>query len=168
VLDVAARFCDHGPAMANPFEPPRSDLEGVAAAGDAGTVPEPALRDLVATAPWARWTVRFALASLVLSLINAVVTMVKAKNAVVAGSQIGSLVVGLPVSILFLVFFQRYAARAAELAAGEGRALPDVIDAQRSLYKLFGIVTIILFVVMALFMVVAIVVGVMAAGRAGR
>jgi hypothetical protein len=151
--------------MVNPFEPPRTDLEGVAASSDAGALPEPALRELVGSAPWARWTARLALVSIVLGIVNAVVTMLKAKSAIEVGSQVGSLVVSVPVGIVFLVLFRRYAARATELEKGEGRALADVIDAQRSLYKTMGIVTIVMIVMIGLVTVLGIVVGLLAAGR---
>jgi hypothetical protein len=147
----------------NPFDPPRTDLEGGAGGGE-HAMPAEALRELVGTAPWARWTVWLVMISIPLNVLNAVLTMSKAKTPFEVGSQVGSLVVGLPITIVFLLLYRRYAARAGELAGGEPRAASEVIDAQRSLFKAYGIFAIIALVLVVLMTTLGIV-GAMMRGR---
>jgi hypothetical protein len=146
----------------NPFDPPRTDLEGGGSDGGPAAgkaIPEAAVRELVGTAPWARWTARLVLLSIPLTVINAVVAMAKAKQAAEIGGQVAGLVIGLPITIVFLVLFRRFAARASDLAAGEPRAAGEAIDAQRALFKGYGILMIIMLVLIVFGTVIGIVVG---------
>jgi hypothetical protein len=148
----------------NPFDPPRTDLEG--GGGDDGpaagkAIPAAALRELVGSAPWARWTVLLTMISLPLTVLNSIVAMSKAKQTAEIVGQVATLVVGLPVSILFLVLYRRYSARASELAGGEPRAAGEVIDAQRSLFKAYGILMIVMVVFVVLIGVLGAVAGTM-------
>ena len=49
----------------------------------------------------------------------------------------------MPIAILFVVLFRRYAGHVERLRDRQPGALPGVVDAQRALFKTFGIFTIV-------------------------
>jgi hypothetical protein len=129
----------------NPFEPPRS-AEAVVPGGDgtpAGSLPEAALGELVASAPWARWAGRLALVSAVVGLLNGAVTLGRAGQPAEKVGAVFGIVLGVPVAILFVVLFRRYAGHAEGLRQRLPGALAGVADSQRSLFKTFGILMIV-------------------------
>jgi hypothetical protein len=153
----------------NPFEPPRtSDLDAPSATGDARLVPEQAIDQLVRSGPWARWTARLTLASLVVSVLHNVISFPKAKNAAEAAGLVAGLVLAVPLTIIFLVNFRNYAGHAERLAQGERRAVEGLADAQRAVFKTMGVLTLIALVLGALVLVAGIFIGVLAATRGAR
>lgn len=125
----------------NPFEPPRSDDGPVAQAAGAGAdhLPDEALQALVATAPWARWSVRLSLVSALLTAVHSLITLGKAtRTGEVVTSALG-FGVGVLFAILWVAVTGRYASHAERLQFREHRALAGTIAAQRSIFRLMGI-----------------------------
>jgi hypothetical protein len=132
--------------MVNPFEPPRAaDAAAPALDGQpASALPEAAVSELVASAPWVRWAARLALVSAVVALASCAVTLAKASLTSEKIGAVAGVIFGVPVSILYWLLFQRYAGHLQRLGEGRPAALPAALDAQRSLLKTFGILTIVL------------------------
>jgi hypothetical protein len=127
----------------NPFAPPRSsDNGGGSLTPGQRLLPEAARRELAASAPWALWTARFAFASMALGVLSTAVGLGRARNAVEVGGALVSLI-GLPIAVILALVFRRYALKAAAVARGEPRGVEAVIDAQRSLMKVVGVLTLI-------------------------
>jgi hypothetical protein len=130
----------------NPFEPPRAAL-GAPSAGDpsdARTLSEEAARELTASAPWARWTARLAAAGVAVTILNSLVALSQAPGPKEMGKAIGGLLFGIPIAVIMVVAFRRYAGGAERLAAGDPRAVEAVMDAQRSLFKTVGVIVLLL------------------------
>jgi hypothetical protein len=129
----------------NPFEPPRSRepepaLSTAATLSAPGEVPEAALGELIAAAPWARWAARLSLLSLALTVLNAVSTTIRAKQTSEMVGGIAGAAIALPMTIIFLFIYRRYAADSERLARHrDPQALAGVLDGQRSLFKAYGI-----------------------------
>jgi hypothetical protein len=131
----------------NPFAPPRtSDLDGGVAPG-AGTGPaisEESVQELVATAPWTRALVTLTVVSIALGVVGAVVSMAKAGAAIEGMSAVAGLVIGTPISVVFIVILRRYTQHGRRLAEGARDAVEAIIESQQSYMKATGICTIIM------------------------
>jgi hypothetical protein len=149
----------------NPFEPPRSQEAAAAAATGAGpdVLPEAALGELVASAPWVRWLARLTLLSVVLTIASLVATLLRATKPGEVGGAVGGAIVGLPMAILFSVLFRRYAAHAERLPGRQPEHLSGVLDGQRSIFKTYAIITLIMVGFIGLVVVIAVGVGIMGA-----
>jgi hypothetical protein len=150
----------------NPFEPPRA-AEAVisrASAEPASALPEAALGELVSSAPWVRWAARLALVSAVVGLLNSGFSLSRATQTAEKIGAVFGLVLGVPLAILFVVLFRRYAGHVERLRDRQPGALPGVVDAQRALFKTFGIFTIISMALVPLAIIAAVVAAVVAKG----
>ncbi len=129
----------------NPFEPPRAADAVVpgASAEPASALPEAALGELVSSAPWVRWAARLALVSAVVGLLNSGYSLSRAAQTTEKVGAVFGIVLGVPLAILFVVLFRRYAGHVERLRDRQPGALPGVVDAQRALFKTFGIFTIV-------------------------
>lgn len=144
-------------ATVNPFEPPRStDIGALGSGSPAGNLPDEAVAELVASGPWARWSTRLAVVGLLVSVVSAVVSLVRNTPASEKVASMVSLAISLPITLLFVVLFRRYAGHAEALRDGRPGALPGVVDAQRSVFKAYGIFSIIMLVLVVLGMIIAI------------
>ena len=146
----------------NPFEPPRSGDGGPPAAAAAGTdvLPEEALRSLIETAPWARWSVRLTLVSALLSAIYSMVTLGQASQKLEIVTSVASAVLGLLFALLWVMFTGRYASHASRLPFREHRAVVGVIESQRGLFRMLAVLAIGSGVFTAVIMVVGVVMAV--------
>ncbi len=122
-------------------------------------MPEEALRELQATARPSLWTARLAVVSLVVTVINAAITVGRSPGVGQIGGAIGGLVVAVPLSVYFLGLYRRYADNARRLRT-EPRALTVVIDTQASLFKSYGVMMIIAFAFVFVATVIGILVGI--------
>jgi hypothetical protein len=131
--------------MVNPFEPPRAADAAIPGldAQPTSAVPEAAVSELVASAPWARWSARLAVLSILGSVVNMGVALARPGPPAQKITSVVSVLIALPVAILFVVLFRRYASEAERLGARQPGALPGVVDAQRALFKTYGILTIV-------------------------
>jgi hypothetical protein len=128
----------------NPFEPPRAaDLAGSAEPTTASSLPEAAIGELVASTPWVRWSTRLAMGSVLVSLLNSAVSLGRAPGMKERIGPLTSIVVGIPLAILFVVLFRRYAGHLEALGAGRGEAASGVVEGQRAILKTFGILMIV-------------------------
>ncbi len=125
----------------NPFEPPRTtNLDGGGdAATSAGVIPEEAVQELVAAAPWVRRLARLTSASIAIGLIGAVAELVTSKDptqriVILLGTAVSTMV-----ATLFLVVWRRYAAASELLRSGAPGGAGQVIGAQASLFRLMGV-----------------------------
>jgi hypothetical protein len=150
----------------NPFEPPRADHldRAPAAQAELREVTDEALRELVGSAVWVRWTVRLAAVGMVLSVLHAIVALPRAQSGPERTTLIFSLATGLPIGLLYLLFFRRYAGQTEAIARGEQEAVNRVISEQRGFFKLNGV----LVMVVAALVVLAIALGLIAAVAARR
>jgi hypothetical protein len=135
----------------NPFEPPRTaDLDGDG--GDttqALPVPAEALEQLIGGATWVRWSARMLSASIAVGLIIAVVDFLRTDIALMKMATLLSVAIGTAVYTIILVLLRRYAAASDSLRAGTESA-GRVIDAQASLLRLLGVLTIVSLALMVL------------------
>jgi hypothetical protein len=140
---------------ANPFEPPQADDHANLTDAGPREVSDDALRALAESAPWARWTARLLAASLVMAVVQAVVSLPYYESVAV---HLTALLVGAPIGILYLVFVRRYAAHAEAVARNEHAGVEGAIAAQGGLFTAAGVVAILgssLFVLGLLLAVVA-------------
>jgi hypothetical protein len=151
----------------NPFEPPRtSDLEATAASADVRAVPEQAVHELVRSGPWARWTARLGLASLVVSVLYNAISFPRAKSSAEAAGLVAGLVVAVPLALIFVINFRNYAGQVLRLSRGERRAVEGVADAQRAVFKTMGIFIVVGLVLGVLLVGAAFIIGVLTAMKA--
>jgi hypothetical protein len=145
--------------MVNPFEPPRAADAGIPGldAQPTSVVPPAAVGELVASAPWARWAARLALVSILAGLVNAGLTLARSGPAAQKIASVVGILISMPVAILFVVLFRRYANEAERLRDRLPGALPGVVDAQRALFKTYGILTIIMMAFIPLAIIAAII-----------
>lgn len=145
--------------MVNPFEPPRAaDAAAPALDGQpASAVPEAAVGELVASAPWVRWAARLAVLSILTSGVNAAVSLGRAGHPTQRVAPVVGIVVGLPIAVILVVLFRRYAGQLERLRETRPDALPGVVDAQRALFKTYGILTIVMMAFIPLAIIVAVV-----------
>ena|SRR5687768_14649266 len=146
---------------ANPFEPPRSDDRGGPAPAAAGTdvLPEEALNALIETAPWARWSVRLTLVSALLTAIYTMVTVGSSTQKAQVVMAVVSAAFALVFSLLWVMFTGRYASHASRLQFREHRAVVGVIEAQRGLFRMMGILVILSVVLMIVGLVIGFTMG---------
>jgi hypothetical protein len=119
----------------NPYQPPRAPDTDDGSAPPGGAVPvlpPEALGALVRSGWWARWIALLALISLVLAVFR------NASRTALAESMI--LIVSAPVNVLTIVAFRRYAVETRKLARSEKGAVDGVLDRQRAVLKLHGLV----------------------------
>jgi hypothetical protein len=128
----------------NPFEPPRAADAVVPGANvdPAGTLPEAALGELVASAPWVRWSARLALVSAVVGLLNSGVSLARAGQTAEKVTALLGILLGVPLAILFVVLFRRCADHTERLLERQQQAVTGVMDSHRALFKTFGILMI--------------------------
>jgi hypothetical protein len=147
----------------NPFEPPRTtDLDGDGGIATRTLVlSEEALQELIAAAPWVRWLTRLMSVSIAVGLVKAVASVVGPGSAKAA--TLFSVATGTAISTLILVQLRRNATALQRLRAGGRAAAGEVIAAQRSCFKLLGVLGA---VGMGLIVVLVVVVAVAAGLRA--
>lgn len=143
--------------MANPFEPPRAvDAAAPVNGQPASTMPEAAVAELVASAPWVRWAARLAVVSIIASLGNAGLSLARASQTSLKVTAVAGVVIGVPIAVLLVMLFRRYAGQAERLRERQPGALPGVVDAQRALFKTYGIFTIVMMALVPLAFIVAV------------
>jgi hypothetical protein len=124
----------------NPFEPPRSDLDGSAGAAPGALVlSEEALRALVATTPWVRALARLTAASIAVGFVAAVADLVATTSFRAKTLAMLVLAVGTAVSTALLVVLRRYAYASERLRAGTRSAAGQIVDAQASWLRLMAV-----------------------------
>jgi hypothetical protein len=151
---------ESAPMTVNPFEPPRA-AEAVVPGIDgdpASALPTAALGELVSSGPWVRWAARLALVSAVVGLLNSGFSLSRATATAEKVGAVFGIVLGVPIALLFVLLFRRYASHVERLRDRQPGALPGVVDSQRVLFKTFGI-----FIIIGLAAVPLMIAGVVAA-----
>ena len=144
-MDRGLHFCHHGRAMAvNPFEPPPGASLQTTVEPQGRTLSEAALGQLHETAAPALWTARFALVSLVLTALNGIVGLARGNAAAGPIDVVVSLALTLALGFFFLSRYRRYAWYARRMTTGEPGAMSIVLATQRSIFKGFGVIAILL------------------------
>jgi len=120
----------------NPFEPPRSDLDGgKAAATGPVLVADEALEELAAAAPWVRRLTRVMVLSIGVQLFTSIAVV---QQYGFAWTKLATLVGGVTIAIsaLFLVVLRRYAAASERFRDGDDEAIGPLLAAQALYFKL--------------------------------
>jgi hypothetical protein len=129
----------------NPFEPPKTtDLDE---AGDSSGTPftssDKALQELIAAAPWVRWTTHLISLSIAVGLVHAIVDLVRSGSATSKGARLFATALGTGVWTLVLIALRRYSTASNRLRSGTPTARGHLIAAQASYFKLVGVLAII-------------------------
>jgi hypothetical protein len=121
----------------NPFEPPRTtDLEP--AIGAARLVDAEAVRELTATAPWARRCARLATVIAVACTVNAGVVVATIK--ITGGARLLTSLFGVAAAMVFRSIFLGLARHAAAAATGDAPAFERALGAERAFFRMVGLV----------------------------
>ena len=145
----------------NPFQPPRAPGGDGGSVGDAsgGTLPEAAWQALVQSAPWARWACILNLVGAGLAVVQVLVAVARAGSKAETAGQIGSLALTVPLAIFFAVIYRRFAREARRLGERQPGALTGVLEAQQTIFKVYGVLVILGLVLMGLVVLAAVLFG---------
>lgn len=127
----------------NPFEPPRSTEQAPEAVGGKEVLAEAALAELIAGAPWARWAARLTLLGAAVGLVNAIVSYARSAKTPDAVGALAGGPISIIIALVFFFVFRRYAQHAERLSNRQPEELAEALDAQRAIFKAYGVLAII-------------------------
>jgi preprotein translocase subunit SecG len=153
----------------NPYSPPAASLDGSAGQSSSSAVPASVIALLAETRPWVRllavmFFIFIGIAIVAMLIVSAVAPAAAAGNPVAGAPGIIAMIVMGALYVPPTLFMWRYASGIRRLQDGGGMgALEEALSSQKSFWKYIGVLTLVMICLYGIFIVGAIVLGLMAA-----